>query len=126
MRLLVTGLYCKQLPQQNRAPLRLVVPWKYGFKNIRSFIQHRFGERVPQTAWHRLQPSECKFVCNVHPDVDHPRAGAGAGAGAGTGTQTADYPPDLRRTRSDGNFKRPRRIRLPACAGSWACAGKRS
>ncbi len=56
--LLVTGLYCKQLSQQNRAPLRLIVPRKYGFKSIRSFIQHSSGEQVPQTAWHRLQPSE--------------------------------------------------------------------
>ena len=71
--LLATGLYGKPLPQQNGAPLRLVVPWKYGFKSIKSIVSIRFVEKMPETAWHDLQPSEYGFFSNVNPDVDHPR-----------------------------------------------------
>ena len=70
---LATGLYGKPLPQQNGAPLRLVVPWKYGFKSIKSIVEIRFTERMPPTAWNRLQPSEYGFYSNVNPEVDHPR-----------------------------------------------------
>ncbi len=70
---LATGLYGKPLPQQNGAPLRLVVPWKYGFKSIKSIVQIQFVEKMPQTAWHDLQPSEYGFFSNVNPQVDHPR-----------------------------------------------------
>lgn len=70
---LATGLYGKPLPQQNGAPLRLVVPWKYGFKSIKSIVAIRFTERMPKTAWNALQPSEYGFFSNVNPDVDHPR-----------------------------------------------------
>ena len=70
---LATGLYGKPLPQQNGAPLRLVVPWKYGFKSIKSIVEIRFTERMPATAWNRLQPGEYGFYSNVNPDVDHPR-----------------------------------------------------
>jgi len=71
--LLATGLYGKPLPQQNGAPLRLVVPWKYGFKSIKSIVEIRFVEKMPRTAWHDLQPSEYGFFSNVNPQVDHPR-----------------------------------------------------
>ncbi len=71
--LLATGLYGKALPQQNGAPLRLVVPWKYGFKGIKSIIEINFVETMPETAWHDLQPSEYGFFSNVNPNVDHPR-----------------------------------------------------
>ncbi len=71
--LLATGLYGKPLPQQNGAPLRLVVPWKYGFKSIKSIVAIRFTEKMPETAWHDLQPSEYGFFANVNPTVDHPR-----------------------------------------------------
>ena len=70
---LATGLYGKPLPQQNGAPLRLVVPWKYGFKSIKSIVEIRFTERMPPTAWNRLQPREYGFYSNVNPAVDHPR-----------------------------------------------------
>lgn len=70
---LATGLYGKPLPQQNGAPLRLVVPWKYGFKSIKSIVEIRFVEKMPATAWNQLQPSEYGFYSNVNPDVDHPR-----------------------------------------------------
>ncbi|HVI57625.1 MAG TPA: protein-methionine-sulfoxide reductase catalytic subunit MsrP [Luteimonas sp.] len=71
--ILATGLYGKPLPQQNGAPLRLVVPWKYGFKGIKSIVAIDFVEKMPETAWHDLQPSEYGFFSNVNPNVDHPR-----------------------------------------------------
>ena len=71
--LLATGLYGKPLPNQNGAPLRLVVPWKYGFKSIKSIVGIHFTERMPVTSWNQAQPSEYGFYSNVNPDVDHPR-----------------------------------------------------
>ena len=71
--LLVTGMYGKPVPQQNGAPLRLVVPWKYGFKGIKSIIAITFVERMPKTSWNMSQPSEYGFFSNVNPAVDHPR-----------------------------------------------------
>lgn len=70
---LVTGLYGKPLPQQNGAPLRLAVPWKYGFKSIKSIVAISFVERMPPTAWSQALPREYGFFSNVNPDVDHPR-----------------------------------------------------
>ncbi|WP_147653697.1 protein-methionine-sulfoxide reductase catalytic subunit MsrP [Vulcaniibacterium gelatinicum] len=70
---LVTGLYGKPLPQQNGAPLRLVVPWKYGFKGIKSIVAIRFVARMPPTSWNMAAPEEYGFFSNVNPDVDHPR-----------------------------------------------------
>ena len=71
--LLATGMYGKPLPNQNGAPLRLVVPWKYGFKSIKSIVRIDFTERMPETSWNQSQPSEYGFYSNVNPDVDHPR-----------------------------------------------------
>ncbi len=71
--LLATGLYGQPMPQQNGAPVRLVVPWKYGFKSIKSIIEIKFVETMPPTAWNDLQPSEYGFFSNVNPEVDHPR-----------------------------------------------------
>jgi sulfoxide reductase catalytic subunit YedY len=71
--LLVTGLYGKPLPPQNGAPLRLVVPWKYGFKGGKSIVRMRFVERQPKTTWNIAAPHEYGFYANVNPDVDHPR-----------------------------------------------------
>ena len=71
--LLATGLYGKPLPQQNGAPVRLVVPWKYGFKSIKSIVEIRFVEKMPPTAWNDLQAEEYGFFSNVNPNVDHPR-----------------------------------------------------
>ena len=71
--LLVTGMYGKPLPQQNGAPLRLIVPWKYGFKGIKSIVAITFVENMPRTSWHDMQPSEYGFFSNVNPAVDHPR-----------------------------------------------------
>ncbi|NJN47446.1 MAG: protein-methionine-sulfoxide reductase catalytic subunit MsrP [Candidatus Competibacteraceae bacterium] len=71
--LFVVGLYGEVLPNQNGAPLRLVVPWKYGFKSIKSIVTVRFTEQQPGTSWARQGPSEYGFYANVNPAVDHPR-----------------------------------------------------
>lgn len=71
--LLVTGLYGKELPNQNGAPLRLMVPWKYGFKSIKSIVKIRFSEEQPHTTWVRANSDEYGFYANVNPGVDHPR-----------------------------------------------------
>jgi sulfoxide reductase catalytic subunit YedY len=71
--LLVTGLYGRELPKQNGAPLRLIVPWKYGFKGIKSIVKIRFVEKEPPTTWNLASPDEYGFYSNVNPDVDHPR-----------------------------------------------------
>jgi sulfoxide reductase catalytic subunit YedY len=71
--ILSTGLYGKPLLPQNGAPLRLVVPWKYGFKGIKSIVRIRLTDRQPSTAWEYQAPSEYGFYANVNPEVDHPR-----------------------------------------------------
>lgn len=71
--LLSTGLYGEELPNQNGAPVRLVIPWKYGFKSIKSIVKIRFTETVPKTTWWQMQPKEYGFYANVNPRVDHPR-----------------------------------------------------
>jgi sulfoxide reductase catalytic subunit YedY len=71
--ILAVGLYGRRLPNQNGAPLRLVVPWKYGFKSIKSIVRIRFTERMPRTSWALSAPGEYGFYANVNPAVDHPR-----------------------------------------------------
>jgi methionine sulfoxide reductase catalytic subunit len=71
--LLAFGLYGEVLPNQNGAPLRMVLPWKYGFKSGKSIVKIRFVEKEPRTAWNKSQPSEYGFYSNVNPAVDHPR-----------------------------------------------------
>ena len=71
--LLSVGMYGKTLPNQNGAPLRLVVPWKYGFKSIKSIVGIEFTEVQPQTSWNMSIPDEYGFYSNVNPKVDHPR-----------------------------------------------------
>ncbi|HEU5208301.1 MAG TPA: protein-methionine-sulfoxide reductase catalytic subunit MsrP [Longimicrobiales bacterium] len=71
--LMVTGLYGRDLPNQNGAPLRLIVPWKYGFKSIKSIVRMRFVETQPVSSWMAANPREYGFYANVNPDVDHPR-----------------------------------------------------
>ena len=71
--LVAVGLYGRELPNQNGAPLRLVVPWKYGFKSIKSIVKVRFTEKQPGTTWGRTAPREYGFYSNVNPEVDHPR-----------------------------------------------------
>ncbi len=71
--LLTLGLYGHILPNQNGAPVRLVVPWKYGFKSIKSITRIRLVDHMPPTSWNRSAPSEYGFYANVNPQVDHPR-----------------------------------------------------
>jgi methionine sulfoxide reductase catalytic subunit len=71
--LLAVGLYGKTLPGQNGAPLRLVVPWKYGFKGVKSIVEIRLTETQPRTTWSAAAPGEYGFFANVNPAVDHPR-----------------------------------------------------
>ena len=71
--LMVVGLYGQTLPNQDGAPLRLIVPWKYGFKSIKAITKINFTDRQPRTAWNIAAPQEYGFYANVNPQVDHPR-----------------------------------------------------
>jgi len=71
--LLVVGVYGRWLPNQNGAPLRLIVPWKYGFKSVKSIVRIRLLERQPRTSWNQAAADEYGFYANVNPKVDHPR-----------------------------------------------------
>jgi sulfoxide reductase catalytic subunit YedY len=71
--IMAVGLYGEVLPNQNGAPIRLVVPWKYGFKSGKSIVRIRFTEQQPKTAWEKAAPHEYGFYSNVNPNVDHPR-----------------------------------------------------
>lgn len=71
--ILAVGLYGEIMPNQNGAPIRLVVPWKYGFKSIKSIVAIDFVEQMPPTSWNRMAPHEYGFYANVNPEVDHPR-----------------------------------------------------
>lgn len=71
--LMAVGMYGKEIPPQNGAPIRLVVPWKYGFKGIKSIVRIHFTNRQPKSSWHKAIPREYGFYANVNPDVPHPR-----------------------------------------------------
>jgi sulfoxide reductase catalytic subunit YedY len=71
--ILAVGLYDQVLPNQNGAPIRLVVPWKYGFKGIKGIVRMRFTDQRPETSWNLAQAREYGFYANVNPEVDHPR-----------------------------------------------------
>ena len=70
---MATGMYGEELPNQNGAPLRLVVPWKYGFKSIKSIVKITLTDQEPPTTWNQIADREYGFYSNVNPDVDHPR-----------------------------------------------------
>jgi len=90
--LLAVGLYGRVLPNQNGAPLRLVVPWKYGFKSIKSIVRIHFTERQPRTSWELAAPREYGFYANVNPAVDHPRWSQGTERRIGAGLFAARQP----------------------------------
>ncbi|UWQ14041.1 protein-methionine-sulfoxide reductase catalytic subunit MsrP [Aliiroseovarius sp. M344] len=71
--IMATGIYDEPMPKQNGAPLRLVVPWKYGYKSIKSIVRVTLTDKEPQTTWNMLQPREYGFYSNVNPEVSHPR-----------------------------------------------------
>jgi len=83
--LLATGIYGEAMPNQNGAPMRLVVPWKYGFKSIKSIVRISFTETQPPATWNMLQPREYGFYSNVNPEVDHPRWSQGSERRIGDG-----------------------------------------
>lgn len=71
--IMATGIYGKELPKQNGAPMRLVVPWKYGFKSIKSIVKITLTDKEPPTSWNKANGREYGFYSNVNPEVDHPR-----------------------------------------------------
>ncbi|HEY5808607.1 MAG TPA: protein-methionine-sulfoxide reductase catalytic subunit MsrP [Povalibacter sp.] len=93
--LLAVGLYGKALPNQNGAPLRLVTPWKYGFKGIKSIVEIRFTENQPPTSWNISAPHEYGFYANVNPQVDHPRWSQARERRIGTGLFAPRVPTEM-------------------------------
>jgi len=93
--LLAFGLYGEVMPNQNGAPLRLVVPWKYGFKSGKSLVKIRFVEKQPKTSWEAAAPSEYGFYSNVNPKVDHPRWSQATERRIGEGTLLTKKRPTL-------------------------------
>jgi sulfoxide reductase catalytic subunit YedY len=71
--ILATGLYGEKLPPQDGAPIRLVVPWKYGFKSIKSIVKIKLVDQIPPTTWNIQAPNEYGYYSNVNPSVNHPR-----------------------------------------------------
>jgi len=90
--LLAVGVYGKSLPNQNGAPLRLITPWKYGFKGIKSIVEIRFTEKEPPTSWNISAPHEYGFYANVNPEVDHPRWSQARERHIGTGIFNSRVP----------------------------------
>ena len=90
--LMVTGVYGVDLPNQNGAPLRLMVPWKYGFKSIKSIVRISFTKKRPRTSWSDATPSEYGFYANVNPEVDHPRWSQARERRIGSGLFAAKQP----------------------------------
>ncbi len=90
--MLAVGMYGRVLPNQDGAPLRLVVPWKYGFKSIKSIVSIQFTDRPPRTAWVVAAPEEYGFFANVNPAVDHPRWSQASERRIGDGTFAPRHP----------------------------------
>ena len=90
--LLATGIYGHPLPKQHGAPLRLVVPWKYGFKSIKSIVKIEFTAEQPRTFWNSNRPDEYDFTANVRPDIPHPRWSQANEKMIGTGERRATLP----------------------------------
>jgi len=106
---IATGLYGKPIPRQNGAPLRLVTPWKYGFKGVKSIVRFNFTDQRPKTFWEQLQASEYGFWANVNPKVSHPRWSQASEEVVGTGKRVptqlfngySDFVADLYTNRQD-------------------------
>jgi sulfoxide reductase catalytic subunit YedY len=90
--ILAVGLYGEVLPNQNGAPIRLVVPWKYGFKGIKGIVRMRFVAKMPETSWNMSAPHEYGFYANVNPEVDHPRWSQARERRIGTGLFATKQP----------------------------------
>jgi sulfoxide reductase catalytic subunit YedY len=89
---LAVGLYGHELTNQNGAPIRLVIPWKYGFKSIKSIVKISFEERPPKTTWNLAAPNEYGFYANVNPTVNHPRWSQARERRIGSGLFAAKQP----------------------------------
>jgi sulfoxide reductase catalytic subunit YedY len=89
------GIYGKVLPNQNGAPLRTVLPWKYGFKSCKSIVRIHFTDRQPETSWNMAAPQEYGFYSNVNPEVDHPRWSQAAERRLGGGLVSARIPTQM-------------------------------
>ena len=105
--ILGVGLYGEVMPNQNGAPIRLVVPWKYGFKSIKSIVKVRFVEKQPPTAWNVAGPQEYGFYSNVNPTVNHPGGARRASAASATSSVA-------RRSCSTAT-----RSKWPTCTRGW-------
>jgi sulfoxide reductase catalytic subunit YedY len=90
--ILAVGLYGRVIPNQNGAPIRLVVPWKYGFKGIKGIVRMSFVEKMPPTSWNMSAPHEYGFYANVNPNVDHPRWSQARERRIGSGLFAAKQP----------------------------------
>ncbi len=90
--ILAVGLYGEVLPNQNGAPIRLVVPWKYGFKGIKGIVKMSFVDKQPKTSWELAAPREYGFHANVNPEVDHPRWSQARERRIGSGLFTPKQP----------------------------------
>ena len=112
--ILAVGLYGETLPNQNGAPIRLVVPWKYGFKSIKSVVRISLVEKQPPTSWNMQNPGEYGFYSNVNPEVDHPRWSQATERRIGRGRPVRQAPADaaVQRLRRAGG--RPVRGHGPA------------
>ncbi|TYB77531.1 protein-methionine-sulfoxide reductase catalytic subunit MsrP [Maritimibacter fusiformis] len=93
--LIATGLYGRELPNQNGAPLRLVVPWKYGFKSIKSIVRITLTDKEPPTSWNKANAREYGFYSNVNPEVDHPRWSQATERVIGGGLFSAKQPTEM-------------------------------
>ena len=93
--ILATGIYGVELPNQNGAPVRLIVPWKYGFKSIKSIVRISFTEEMPYTTWNDSAPQEYGFYANVNPEVDHPRWSQARERPIGTGFFASKIPTQM-------------------------------
>ena len=92
---LVTGLYGKELPNQNGAPLRLIVPWKYGFKSAKAIVNIKLVEKMPTSSWMRSSPREYGFYSNVNPEVNHPRWSQASERVIGSGILSERIPTEM-------------------------------
>ena len=94
--IMATGIYGRPIPNQNGAPLRLVVPWKYGFKSIKSIVRITLTEVEPPTSWNMANLGEYGFYSNVNPNVDHPRWSQASERQIGGGSVCQTHPdPDV-------------------------------
>ncbi len=116
--ILAVGLYGETLPNQDGAPIRLVVPWKYGFKSAKSIVKIKFVDSMPKTAWNKAAPNEYGFYSNVNPQVDHPRWSQANERRIGRVLQAADaHVQRLRRPGGESLFRHgPAKVVLSAPA----------